>query len=116
MLAIQTKPIPLQTDPDGTVRVTNTRIPLDTVVYAYRNGESAEEIVESFNALNLADVYAIISYYLDHQLEIDAYLQTRQTETEQLHDEIEKQFPSHGLRARLLARQRNHFAIGVLQP
>ena len=112
MLAIKSKPIPLQTDPDGTIKVTNTRIPLDTIVIAYRNGESAEEIVESFDSLKLADVYAIIGYYLDHQLEVETYLQSRQQEATRLYSEIEKQFPSHGLRERLLARQQNHDQAG----
>jgi len=112
MLAIKTKPIPLQTEPDGTVRVKKTRITLDTIVLAYRNGESAEEIVESFDTLNLSDVYAIISYYLDHQSEVETYLQSRQQEALQLHYKIEQQFPSHGLRERLLARQNYHDQTG----
>jgi len=112
MLTIKSKPIPLQTTPDGTIKVANTRIPLDTIVFAYRNGENAEEIVESFDTLNLSDVYAIIGYYLDHQPEIDAYLQSRQQEATQLQHKIEKQFPAHGLRERLLARQRHHDQTG----
>lgn len=106
MLAIKPKPIPLKTSADGTVWVSGTRIPLDTIIYAYRNGESAEEIVESFDTLNLSDVYAIIGYYLDHQSEIDTYLQVRQKEASSLQAEIEQQFPPHGLRERLLARQK----------
>lgn len=81
---------------------------LDTIVLAYRNGDSAEEIVESFDTLNLSDVYAIISYYLDHQAEVENYLQFRQKEAQQLHYKIEQQSPSHGLRERLLARQKYH--------
>ncbi|MFO7539247.1 MAG: DUF433 domain-containing protein [Chloroflexota bacterium] len=105
-LALETRPIPLEKDEDGTIWVIGTRIPLDTVVYAYLNGDSAEEIVESFDILNLSDVYAIISYYLDHPDEVNTYLQMRETEADSLRRQIEAQFPSHGLRQRLLARQK----------
>ena len=104
-LAIGARPIPLETDEDGLVRVTGTRIPLGTIVYAYLNGDSAEEIVEGFDTLNLSDVYAIISYYLDHRREVDAYPLKRQTEAAALRSEIESQFPNRGIRERLLARQ-----------
>ncbi len=105
-LAIKARPIPLREDEAGTVWITGTRIPLDTIVYAYLNGDSAEEIVESFDTLNLSDVYAIISYYLDHQSEVDAYLQERQVEAAALRSKIEKRFPAKGVRERLLARQK----------
>jgi uncharacterized protein (DUF433 family) len=111
-LAIKARPIPLQKDEAGTVWITGTRIPLDTIVYAYLNGDSAEEIVESFDTLNLSDVYAIISYYLDHQSEVDAYLQGRQVEAAALRNKIEKRFPSKGVRERLLARQKKHDQTG----
>jgi uncharacterized protein (DUF433 family) len=37
--------------------VIGSRIPLDTIVIAFLNGESAEGIVESFPALTLEQVY-----------------------------------------------------------
>jgi hypothetical protein len=52
-------------------------------------------------------VYAIIGYYLDHQPEVDAYIQSRQQEASRLQKEIENKFPSHNLRERLLARQQH---------
>lgn len=106
-LVIETRPIPLTSNKQGTIIVSGTRIPLDTIVNAFRNGDSAEEIVESFDVLKLADVYAIISYYLDHQKEVDSYLQEREKEATILRAEIEKRYPSHGLRQRLMVRKRN---------
>ncbi|MAT99934.1 MAG: hypothetical protein CL608_22570 [Anaerolineaceae bacterium] len=105
---IGTRTIPLQEERDGTLRVIGTRIPLDTIIYAYLNGESAEEIVDSFDLLKLADVYAIISYYLDRQEEINTYLQKRQKEADLLQEKIEARFPSSNIRQRLLARQKNN--------
>lgn len=103
-----TRTIPLQGENDGTIRVIGTRIPLDTIIYAYLSGDSAEEIVDSFDSLNLADVYAIISYYLDQQDEINAYLQKREREAARLQEKLEVRFSPGDLRQRLLARQRNH--------
>ena len=51
-LILETKPLPLKKDKSGTIRVAETRIPLDTIITAFHNGESAEEIVESFDVLN----------------------------------------------------------------
>src|SRR5437879_2771123 len=42
------------------MRVGQTRVPLDTVVYAFNQGASPEEIVMSYPTLELGDVYAIV--------------------------------------------------------
>lgn len=104
---IGTMSIPLQKESDGTIYVTGTRIPLDTIITAYLNGDSAEEIVDSFDSLRLSDVYAIISYYLDRQDSVNAYLQARQAEADQLQTTLQERFPSTNIRQRLLARQQN---------
>src|SRR5271166_1941498 len=54
--------VPLREDEYGAIRVGNTRVLLDVVIHAFREGASAEGIVESYDALNLADVYAVISH------------------------------------------------------
>ncbi len=66
VLVVSADPIPLRTDSDGVVRVGSTRVPLDTVVTVFDLGASPEEIVQQFPALGLADVYAVIGYYLHH--------------------------------------------------
>ncbi|MEO0869309.1 MAG: DUF433 domain-containing protein, partial [Cyanobacteria bacterium J06642_11] len=42
-------------------------------------GATAEEIVEQYPSLQLADVYSVISYYLRRKTEVDAYLKIRQS-------------------------------------
>ena len=111
-LAVEARPIPLRKDKSGALWITGARIPLDTVIHAYLNGDSAEEIVESFDTLNLADVYAVISYYLDHRSDVDIYLRARQEEAAAIRSEIEKQYPMQGIRERLLARQKKHDQTG----
>lgn len=59
---------------DGSYYVTGTRISLDSIVYAFRCGESAETICQSFELLHLEEVYGAIVYYLANQADVDAYL------------------------------------------
>jgi uncharacterized protein (DUF433 family) len=104
-LTIVDEPIPLTLNADGVVLVTGTRIPIDTVVFEFQQRVSPEEIVEQFTSLNLADVYAVIAYYLRHKDEVDAYLQERERQAEEIREKIEQRFPLKGLRDRLLARR-----------
>lgn len=67
------EPIPLKIDPDGVIRISKTRVTLDTVVTAFREGATSEEIREQYPSLQLADIYSAIAYYLRHQAEVDAY-------------------------------------------
>jgi uncharacterized protein (DUF433 family) len=96
--------VPLTVDDAGTVRVGPTRVTLDTVIDAFEDGYSAEEIVNKYPSLRLADVYSVIGYYLRHQDDIRAYLHRRDGVATQLREEIEARWPSNGLRERLLAR------------
>lgn len=101
-LAIVAEVPPLGTDPTGTVRVGGTRVPLDTVILSHRQGATPEQIVEMFDVLKLADVYATIANYLAHQPEVDAYLQTRAAEGARVRQENEARFDTTELHARLL--------------
>ena len=96
---------PLQEGADGSVRVGGTRVLLDTVVAAFRNGASAEQIVGQYPALHLADVYAVIAVYLKNADVIDAYLDRRRQDAARLRQEIEGRFDPQGIRDRLLARR-----------
>ncbi len=61
-------------DLDGALRIADTRVSLDSVVYSFREGLSPESIVEDFPALNLEQVCGAIAYYLRNQSEVDQYL------------------------------------------
>ena len=84
-----TMTIPLQTDEHGVIRVSGTRITLDTVIARFHQGDSPEAIHEGFDTLPINDIYAVIAYYLAHREELDAYLKRRQDEGERLRQEIE---------------------------
>lgn len=60
--------------------VAGTRVSLDSMVYAFLRGESAEAIQQSFPALKLEEVYGAITYYLANQKEIDGYLKAAEVE------------------------------------
>lgn len=104
-LDIRTDPPPLREDLGGAIRVGPTRVTLETVIYAYKSGESPEQIVEDFDTLQLADVYSVIGYYLRHQSEVDAFLREAEAEAEAIRRKIESQPGYQEFRERLLARR-----------
>jgi uncharacterized protein (DUF433 family) len=104
-LIINTDPVPLSVDADGTVRVGGTRVTLDTVIRTFEDGASAEEIANKYPTLRLADVYSVIGYYLRHKNEMQAYLQQREEEAALIRQAVEERWPADGLRERLLARR-----------
>lgn len=104
-VAIATKPISLKKDADGVFRVGGTRVTLDTIIAAFNEGATAEEIVYQYPSLNLADVYEAIGYYLRNRSEIEAYLEQRQNEATKIRQQNENLFDPHGIRDRLMARQ-----------
>ena len=61
---------------DGGYWIAGSRVSLDSIVYAFLNGDSAESIAQSFPVLRLEQVYGAIAYYLAHREEIDSYLET----------------------------------------
>lgn len=59
---------------DGNYYIAGARVSLDSIVQAFRRGESAETICQKFELLQLEEVCGAIAYYLANQAEIDAYL------------------------------------------
>ena len=74
---LSTEPAPLHMDEDGVFRVGGTRVRLESVVFAFNNGCAAEEILLKYPSLNLTDIYAVITDYLWHRQDVDAYLGER---------------------------------------
>jgi len=102
-----TMAVPLRIDAFGVMYVGRTRVPLDTVVRAYDQGTSPEEIALRFTALDLADIYAVIGYYLKHRDEIEDYLRRRKAFRDEVRRQVEAKFNPAGIRERLLARRNN---------
>jgi uncharacterized protein (DUF433 family) len=105
-LTLQAEKIPLWIDTEEVARLGNTRVTLDTVITAFRQGDSPEQIIDSFDVLALADVYAVIAYYLNHREEVEVYLRQQEAAADQVRREIEAHRPDmFTLRARLLERK-----------
>jgi uncharacterized protein (DUF433 family) len=101
--------VPLRTDEQGSIRVGGSQVLLDIVIREFENGACPEDIAHGYLTLQLADVYAVIAYYLRHRDEVDNYLRARRAEAEQLRQKIEARQPGRSdLRAKLLARRPGH--------
>ena len=64
--------------------VAGKRISLDSIVYAFRRGQSPESIKRSFPLLTLEEIYGAIAFYLANQAEIDLYLAREENEFEKM--------------------------------
>lgn len=64
---------------DGAYVVAGTRVSLDSIVYAFLSGQSAEAIAQAFPAMN-EQVSGAITYYLGHRDDVDRYLEGRREE------------------------------------
>lgn len=95
---------PLRVDEGGAVRVGKSRVSLDLVVEQYENGMTPEGMVRAYDTLELADVHAVIAYYLRHREEVRAYLMRREAEAAALQAKIEAEHPRVS-REELLARR-----------
>lgn len=103
---IAAEPIPLKLDEYGTWRVGGTRVTLETLVAAFDRGETAEEIAGAFSTLRLDDIYAVITYYLRHREDVEAYIREQDRQGAVIRKMLEAvQGDQRGLRERLLARR-----------
>ncbi len=106
-IMIKAQPVPIR-EQNGVFLVGQGRIPIDTVIRYYHWGNTPEEIVLQFPALQLNDVYGVINYYLNNRDIVDVYLLRRQQESEAIRLENEKRFPPQDIRAKLVARLEEH--------
>jgi uncharacterized protein (DUF433 family) len=104
-LEIGVETVPLRMDAEGVVRVGATRVTLDTLVAAFKDGGTAEEIVSQYPTIQLANVYSVIAYYLRRRDEVEEYLRQRLNCANAVRDLNESRFDPKGIRDRLLARR-----------
>lgn len=81
--------IPLYEDPPGALRVGKSRVLLELVIRAFQRGQTPESIVQSYDTLSLADVYAVVSYYLANPAPFDVYLGSRDQENDAVRRKLE---------------------------
>jgi uncharacterized protein (DUF433 family) len=100
---VTTSEIKLTKTEAGVFRIGNTRVSLDSVLIAFNQGATPEQIVQDYDTLELKEIYSVISYYLENRKELDSYLAERSERRE----ELRAQSNQNGIRERLLARRRN---------
>ena len=52
---------------DGSYYISGTRVSLDSLIHAFRRGESPETICQNFEVLHLEEIYGTIANYLANQ-------------------------------------------------
>ncbi len=104
-LTVTSEPVPLAVDRDGAARVGGTRVTLNTLVSAFREGATAEEIAQQYPPLRLADVYSVVGYYLRHRGEVEEYFRERERRAGLVRRENESRFDPEGVRDRLTSRR-----------
>jgi uncharacterized protein (DUF433 family) len=102
----EAEPLPLRVLENGSIRIGKTRVMLELVISAFDHGASPEYIVRAvYTTLDLADVYAVIAYYLRHRDEIRDYMRREEEEGEKMQAFIESQPGHQELKDRLLKRK-----------
>lgn len=100
--------LPFTVTNDGTIRITGTRVTLDSIVHQYKQGLTPEEINYSFPSLWLGDIHSAIAYYLNHRETVEEYLRQQDAAAEEIQKQIEadprQQAAYARLRERMLAR------------
>lgn len=101
-LAEVSDPSPIRVDADGVPRIGSTRVRLASVVHDYQEGARPEEIQERLPSLPLAEIYAVIAYYLRHRADVDSYLAEQAAEAERIRREVDSRPGTKALRKKLL--------------
>ncbi len=76
--------------PDGSWRLTGTRVSLDSILSAYWQGRVPEAIALDFPSVTLEQIYGAIAFYLGHRGELDPYLASQDERWERLRQESER--------------------------
>jgi uncharacterized protein (DUF433 family) len=104
LLPLHAERPPLRVDEGRAIRVGNSRISLDLLVQQYEDGMTPEDMVRAYDTLVLADVHAVIAYYLRHRDAVHAYIRRREEESGAMRAKIEAERPRIS-RETLLARR-----------
>src|SRR5262245_4375793 len=80
--------LPLHQLPDGTIRIGETRVSLETIIDSYHLGQRPEEIHSGFPFLELADIYALIAYYLKNREAVECYLAEQEADAQRILAEL----------------------------
>jgi uncharacterized protein (DUF433 family) len=97
--------VPLTKDEQGTLYVESTRLPLELIINDYRRGNSAEQIASNYAGLSLSAVYSVLAYYHANRVELDRYVDEKNNQLKNLHDQVERDFPAQTMREEIKRRR-----------
>ena len=104
-------PVPLSDDGHGGLRVSSSRVTLESVLAIRNQGGSAEDIHDAFPALPLADIHAVLAWALLHPDAVADYLHRREAEAQALRQQGESlgcTSPAGVLKAKMRDRLAGH--------
>lgn len=84
----ETRPDLLTRTSEGVLRITGTRITLDSVIQAFHDGATPEEMCQDFPGLALAHIYSVLAFYLTQQDAVAAYLKEHTQATTIIRQEL----------------------------
>ena len=92
---------------EGVLRITGTRITLDSVIQAFHDGATPEEMCQDFSGLALAHIYSVLAFYLTQQAAVDVYLKEQTQATTIIRQELQSTHAAFlaDLRHRLTTRR-----------
>ena len=99
-----TTQVPLSLDSGGVVRVGQTRVTLESFIYVWQQGNSAEEILEQFSALQLGDIHAVLAWALRNPKIVKTYMQDCAEQTAKTTAQLEADSNIQATRALLQSR------------
>ena len=95
----------LTLDADGHIHLTGHRIGLQDLVHYYNEGYSAEAMLDVLPTLSLALIHKVIGFYLEDQVNVDAYVATCDAEMDRQRAVAPRGPDVEELRRRIAAKQ-----------
>lgn len=92
-LALEPLALPLVADDHVVIFVRGTRTPIDVLIYEYRAGATADDSASAYPSVRLADVHAVLSYYLLHQQDVDRYLEEQERRSDEQRQTVLQRSP-----------------------
>jgi uncharacterized protein (DUF433 family) len=80
----------VRTDEHGAMRVGQTRVLFESVIYSFQEGHSPEAIRQQYPALSLEEVYGAIAFYLANKESVHQYLQRQEKLWDDVRQEAEE--------------------------